>query len=305
MQIRSALPKRALSFTAALLLCGVSAAAASFGVGTVTAGSLRLRAEASTSSKILLSVPKNAAVVVLDDKAGGWYHVSYGSSTGYMYADYLSVATAAETELGYGRVEASGSVLRLRSAPGGTILSNIPHNTALKLEGLSDGWYKVTYGGKTGYVSSDYIVLTDAVSASTSEEAEVASAAASSSAIGSDIVAYAKNFLGCKYVYGANGPNTFDCSGFTKYIMAHFGYTLNRTASAQLSNGSSVSCSNLQPGDLVFFKNNTSKAASHVGIYVGSGKFIHASSTGRTVMISSLSSGWYKGIYVGARRIAQ
>lgn len=301
MKIRPALPKRALTFTAALLLCGVSAAAASFGVGTVTAGPLRLRAEASTSSRILLSVPKNAAVVVLDDEAGGWYHVGYGSQTGYMYAGYLSVATASETELGYGRVATSGSVLRLRSEPGtgSAVLANIPHNTTLKLEGLSDGWYKVTYGGKTGYASSDYIALTDAVSGSTSKEA----AAASGSAIGSDIVAYAKNFLGCKYVYGAGGPNTFDCSGFTKYVMAHFGYSLSRTASAQLSNGSPVSYSNLQSGDLVFFKNKTSKAASHVGIYIGSGKFVHASSTGRTVMINSLSSGWYKGIYVGARRI--
>jgi cell wall-associated NlpC family hydrolase len=218
-----------------------------------------------------------------------------------MYADYLSVATASEAQLGCGRVDASGSVLRMRATPGtgGTVLKNIPHNTTLKLEGLTDGWYKVTYGGKTGYVSSDYVVLVDAASAS---DAAVF-AAASGSSIGSDIVAYAKNYLGCKYVYGANGPSTFDCSGFTKYVLAHFGYTINRTASTQLQNGTSVSYANLQPGDLVFFKNGTSKAASHVGIYVGSGKFIHASSTGRTVRIDSLSSGWYRSIYVGARRI--
>lgn len=300
MRKHPALPKRALTFTAALLLCGVSAAAASFGVGTVTAGPLRLRAEASVSSRILLNVPESASVVVLEDEAGGWYKVACGGKTGYMYADYLSVATAAEASLGCGRVDTAGSVLHLRAEPGGTILNNIPHNTVLELEGLSGGWYKVAYGGKAGYVSSDYVVLTDALSASSSQET---TSAAADSSLGGDVVAFAKRFLGCKYVYGGDGPNTFDCSGFTKYVMTHFGHTINRTASTQLKNGASVSYSNLQAGDLVFFKNGTSKAASHVGIYIGGGKFIHASSTGRSVRIDNLSSGWYKGIYVGARRI--
>ena len=105
------------------------------------------------------------------------------------------------------------------------------------------------------------------------------------------------------YVYGGNGPNSFDCSGYTSYVYRHFGYTLNRTASGQLSNGTSVSKSELQPGDLVFFRYNTSKAASHVGIYIGGGQFIHASTNTYTVKIDNLTSGHYANVYVGARRI--
>ena len=121
--------------------------------------------------------------------------------------------------------------------------------------------------------------------------------------MGSQIVAYAKQFLGTPYVYGANGPNSFDCSGFTKYVYSHFGYTLNRTATDQLSNGTSVTKDQLQPGDLVFFKYNTSKPVSHVGIYIGSGQFIHASTNSYAVQIDDLTTGHYNRVYVYGRHV--
>ena len=115
---------------------------------------------------------------------------------------------------------------------------------------------------------------------------------------------YAKQFLGKPYVYGASGPNSFDCSGFTSYVYKHFGYTLNRTATGQLSNGTAVSRSDLRPGDLVFFKSGGSKPVSHVGIYVGNGQFIHASTNGvGEVRYDSLNSTHYNNAYVYARRI--
>ena len=127
---------------------------------------------------------------------------------------------------------------------------------------------------------------------------------AASASLGVQVVEYAKQFLGRPYVWGGNGPNSFDCSGFTKYVYAHFGYTLNRTASAQLSNGVSVSRSELQPGDLVFFYNGrVSTPVSHVGIYVGDGQFIHASTNTYAVQYDSLYSNHYNNTYVYARRI--
>ena len=104
-------------------------------------------------------------------------------------------------------------------------------------------------------------------------------------------------------VEGYMSGEYLDCSGYTSSVYRHFGYTLNRTASGQLSNGTSVSKSELQPGDLVFFRYNTSKAASHVGIYIGGGQFIHASTNTYTVKIDTLTSGHYANVYVGARRI--
>ena len=116
----------------------------------------------------------------------------------------------------------------------------------------------------------------------------------------SQVANYAYNFLGRPYVYGANGPNAFDCSGFTSYVYRHFGVSLPRTASSQFSAGSAVSRNNLAPGDLVFF--NTVGYLGHVGLYIGGGDFIHAASSGR-VKISSLSEGYYRTRYAGTRRV--
>ena len=116
----------------------------------------------------------------------------------------------------------------------------------------------------------------------------------------SQVASYAYNFLGRPYVYGANGPNAFDCSGFTSYVYRHFGVSLPRTARSQFSAGSAVSRDNLAPGDLVFF--NTVGYLGHVGLYIGGGDFIHAASSGR-VKISSLSEGYYRTRYAGARRV--
>ena len=101
------------------------------------------------------------------------------------------------------------------------------------------------------------------------------------------IVAFASNYIGTRYVYGANGPDSFDCSGFTKYVFAHFGVNLNRVAVDQASQGNSVSRDNLAPGDLVFFGSSMG-TIHHVGIYVGDGCYIHAPYTGTTVQVSSM-----------------
>ena len=116
----------------------------------------------------------------------------------------------------------------------------------------------------------------------------------------SQVANYAYNFLGRPYVYGAYGPNAFDCSGFTSYVYRHFGVSLPRTARSQFSAGSAVSRDNLAPGDLVFF--NTVGYLGHVGLYIGGGDFIHAASSGR-VKISSLNEGYYRTRYAGARRV--
>jgi peptidoglycan DL-endopeptidase CwlO len=118
-----------------------------------------------------------------------------------------------------------------------------------------------------------------------------------------NVVTYAYKFLGKPYVWGATGPNSFDCSGFTTYVYKNFGVALSRTSSAQYGNGQSVSKANLAQGDLVFF--NTYGSISHVGIYIGDGRFIHAGNSKTGVVISSLGEGYYASRYVGARRVLQ
>mgnify|MGYP000847456088 CR=1 FL=1 len=115
-----------------------------------------------------------------------------------------------------------------------------------------------------------------------------------------DIVSYAYKFMGKPYVWGASGPSAFDCSGFTAYVYRHFGVSLSHSAAAQYGEGSTVQKSNLRPGDLVFF--NTYTHLGHVGIYIGGGRFIHASSGSHKITVSSLSESYYSSRYAGAKR---
>lgn len=123
------------------------------------------------------------------------------------------------------------------------------------------------------------------------------------SGTGQDIVNYAKQFLGVKYVYGGTSPSGFDCSGLVYYCYRNFGYRINRTASGQARNGVAVSSSELAPGDIIIFTAQSGGYIGHCGIYIGNGQFIHAPHTGDVVKISSLTTGYYKNHYWGARRI--
>ena len=126
-------------------------------------------------------------------------------------------------------------------------------------------------------------------------------ASASRALLNSKVVEYAKQFLGKPYVWGASSGKAFDCSGFTVYIMKKFNVSLPRTASGQINSGTKVGKDDLQAGDLVFFT-TYKKGPSHVGIYIGGNKFIHASSGVDKVTITDLDSSYYKRRYLGARR---
>jgi peptidoglycan hydrolase CwlO-like protein len=117
------------------------------------------------------------------------------------------------------------------------------------------------------------------------------------SASANAVVAYSRKFLGIPYEWGGNGPKTFDCSGFVKYVYANFGIKISRTTYTQIKEGKYVSRDNLQPGDLVFF--GSSSNPHHVGMYVGNNCYIHAPRTGDVIKISPLT----RRDYLTARRI--
>lgn len=107
--------------------------------------------------------------------------------------------------------------------------------------------------------------------------------------------------LGIKYKFGGTTEKGFDCSGFTRYVFNELGIDLNRTSRDQATQGDKIDKKDLRKGDLVFFNTN-GKSISHVGIYVGDGKFAH-SSTSRGTIISSMSDKYYAPRYVTARRV--
>ncbi|MGI5988073.1 MAG: SH3 domain-containing protein [Dysosmobacter sp.] len=280
-----------LALPATLLLTAHTLAAdVAVGAGCTTGSSLRLRAEASTSSEIVTTLDKSVAVAILDDSTEGWYKIAYEGNTGYVSADYLLVDQDNVFET-YGRVNSDGVNVRSGASTESEVLATVDTDTIVTVNGLVDGWYDVTCKyGTEGYIRSDFLDLTES----------------SSSSSGSAIVDTAKSYLGVNYVYGGASPSGFDCSGFTMYVYQQFGYSLPHTATGQWQSGLGTrvwSIGALQPGDLVFFNDpsrNAGKACSHAGIYIGNGQFVHSSSSrSQGVIISDLTSGYYYNYFVG------
>lgn len=120
------------------------------------------------------------------------------------------------------------------------------------------------------------------------------------------VEAISKQYLGDPYVWGGNTPKTgMDCSGYTKYVFKKVGITIPRTAWEQSKKGQRIEKKNLQKGDLLFFLTDKKRKIpiTHVGIYLGNGKFIHAASSKKGIIISSLNTGYYNKVFKGAKRI--
>ena len=176
------------------------------------------------------------------------------------------------------------------------------------------GWSKVKVSGKEGYISTSLLAdkkketsrASDTPRSTNNQPATSESKANTTSSApigqnGGSVVETAKSYIGkAKYVYGASGPSSFDCSGFTSYVYKQYGVSLNRTAAGQYSNGVAVSKDQLQPGDLVMFGKS---GINHVGIYIGGGQMVHAANPSRGVTTDTINSGYYGNSYVGARRV--
>lgn len=285
-------------------------------IATVSASALRLRSGPSTESSTL-DYAANGEYVRIKGKTGSWYQVSYNLTDGYMHESHLLLHDAKNVELGFGRV--SGNKVNIRSGPGTSYTAVARGNAGDKayVIGFNRQWYKVIYGDKIGYIRSDYLQLTeipyenkdstkapiffiDGKSTGITPSANALSVGGSSTA--SKIVATAKQYIGVPYVWGGSSPSGFDCSGFTRYVFNKHGVALPRTTDQQYKVGSYVSRSNLKAGDLVFLQNTYREGISHVGIYIGDGKMIHASSS-KGIVISDLSSSYYTKHYYGARRV--
>lgn len=260
--------------------------------GAETTTAVNLRTGAGTGNAIIATVGEGTALVVEADTGSGWYKVNYDGESGYMSADYLSFSETMDlTAQGW----VDGSDVRMRAAAGtdSEIVRVTTYGESVEILGVDGEWYKVSAGGKTGYIRGDYVSFT---------EPDPSQAPAAGS-IGEQIVAFAEQFLGAPYVWAGSSPSGFDCSGFVSYVFKNFGYTVNRTAASMYTNGVAVDKSELQIGDAVFFA-SSSESIGHVGIYIGDGEFIHSSSGCGYVTISGLDESYYSRMYVGARRIA-
>lgn len=184
-------------------------------------------------------------------------------------------------------------------------LGKLPKNTKITITGEENGWYKVSYNGKEGYISKSLVTEGEppATTSSRSQEEPRSATTTTAQASSNNVVQVAESYAGSRYVSGGSSPSGFDCSGFTQYVYGKCGVTLSRTSYTQATQGTAVNKSELQPGDLLLFHYYGSSSIGHVGIYVGNGKFIHAANSNRGVVYDSIESGYYADNYAGARRL--
>ena len=246
-------------------------------VNTIT---LNLREKADTGSKVVTQLNQNDEVTIVKVVDSTWSQVKAKGYEGYTASEYLSEKKASDkTSRGSDDIRKEAEAQKKAEQE-----AKKKAEEEAKKKAEEEAKKKAEAEAKKKESKKE------------TSSSKTTSSSKKSGTTGEDIVAYAKKFLGCKYVYGTAGPNTFDCSGLTSYVYKHFGYSLNRTSGGQRSNGTKVNKSDLQPGDILCF-------SGHVGIYIGGNKFIHAANPRRGVIITSLSESYYVKTYITARRI--
>ena len=256
----------------------------------ITADILNIRSGPGTGYARIGKLSKGTEVTILET-LDGWYKITDGKLTGYGSADYVSSEGVAQQGI------VLAGPLNVRSGPGTGYarVGSLKLGSTVDILSSSNGWYQISTGKLTGYVSGQYVSILEELG---------------SSPVGAAAAALAASLVGCRYVYGAEGPNTFDCSGLSYYIFGQLGYKLSRGASGQYTNnGKFVTRQDLQPGDLVFFfdpkydYSGGTLPTTHMGIYVGNGQFIHAATTSYRVEYENLEGSYLSKYIVGFKRI--
>ena len=271
---------------------------------------LNVRSGAGTTYSKLGTLEYKEKVTVLST-SNGWAKINYNGQTGYVSSSYLQTTVPGGTTSENNNSSTTTTVkyvnatsgLNVRSGAGTSYskIGSLDYKEKVTVLSISNGWAKINYKGQAGYVSSSYLQST-VPSGSTSNSGSNNSVSASASSV----IAYAKTLLGKPYVWGAQGPNSFDCSGFTYYVFKNkAGIILPRTSSAQSKYGTYVSRNNLRAGDLVFFDTNGANngQVSHVGLYIGNGQMIHASYSQKKIVIDNFNSSYFKRTFVNGRRV--
>jgi len=290
--------------------------------GSINATDVKFREGPGTSTNVLDILSKNTLLELIDEQ-DQWCQVKIGGITGYVYADYVSINT---TEIPSVTAETTSNVIKdaepVMTTPAAiAIKAAIPevnpdirfitaNSLNLRAADSSDSeklgevvrgdevvllandteYAKIkTAKGVIGFVLSKYLSADQTISRGIEDKAE-------------QIVNYALSLKGIRYVYGGASTKGFDCSGFTMYVFKHFGIKTPRSSYEYGGAGVKISRENLRVGDCVLFDTDGSKKTniSHVGIYIGNDKFVHASTSHRKVVVQSLSG--YNAKYLGARR---
>lgn len=289
--------------------------------GYISEDTVNMRKGAGTNYSIIKALKLNTEVTITGED-GNWYKVKSGSSTGYVSKDYVSDTkkvtsrslstprTSQEDE--YEKEEKTSSNTENKTTTTSKDTTTDKKTSSSTTNTTSQNTSSTTTDKKTSTSTTTTSKTDNKTTNSTTSNKNTTTTTNDkkddSKIKGTDVVAYAKKYLGHKYVYGGDGSDgTFDCSGFTMYVYKHFGIKLPHGANAQYKSGKGTKISkqsDLKAGDIVFLTDySTGVGIGHCGIYIGNGDFIHASTSGYKVTISSLNNKYVNRFYAGLRLI--
>lgn len=279
---------------------------------------VNVRSRPSEEGEILGKLYNESVGEFISEK-DGWYEIKSGSVTGFVKAEYVvtgeeAITLAKEVGKRIATVNTTTLFVREEATTDSSVIGYVGMEDELIVEEDLDGWVKVSIEEGNGYISKEFVDLsTEFVKAESKAEEEArlkaeeearrkaneaaeaadkksgkkkssssSGASVSGSGRGSSVASYALQFVGNPYVYGGSSlTNGTDCSGFTMSVYAHFGVSLPHSSGAQRSVGYDVGgLANAQPGDLVCY-------SGHVGLYIGNGQIVHASSAKTGIKVSN------------------
>lgn len=254
---------------------------------SIAEGNVNIRETASADGSMVGKLPENGAVEILGTE-GDWYHIKSGEVEGFVLAEFIATGNDALTKANEvasnkAKVIADAVHVRLEANTDSEILSNVFTGDELEVIEELGEWVKVNVDGEEGYIYAEYVEcgvsLPDAMTLSEARYGEGVSNARV------DLINYAMQFVGNPYVWGGTSlTRGADCSGFVLSIYSKYGISLPHSSRAQSNYGRSVSTSELQPGDLLFYG---SGGISHVAIYIGNGQIVHASTESTGIIVSN------------------
>jgi peptidoglycan endopeptidase LytF len=239
---------------------------------------LRMRSAASKDGKVVTTLAADTTVAIkqgpLTDANGTvWYQVSASGLTGWVMGQYLAQASAP-------------------AKPAATTKPATTTKPAVEVKPAAADTKPVA-----SHVDTVKPKVVTAV-----QPASQPAVQPSVAGRGDSIVSLAMKYVGYRYRYGGTTPNGFDCSGFVYYVYNKTGVSLSRDMNVQWNSGTRISQANLQPGDILFWSNTYKRGLSHVGIYIGGGRFVHAENESTGVVVSSMNTAYWASRYSGAVR---
>lgn len=263
----------------------------------VNTSALNFRAQPDTDSDILDVLELADKVICISESNKEWIQVKWDDQVGFISSDYVTRDLVFRPVEQTRYVDASQLNLRADPSTESEVLAKLDHLQKLTRVAVADGWSKVkTADGTTGYVASRYLTEQGPVpvSRSSSSSRDYSSGSAPANPSGSRIVDIAYQALGTPYVWGSSSLSGMDCSGFTSWVYRQAGISISRSSRDYPYIGTGVSYSNAQAGDILVMDARRSSDGrlipSHVALYIGGDKMIHASSSKRKVIVASVSS---------------